>query len=198
MKKEEINSINFKELGKLQEKVLFYLAENPDKHKEAIQKGINYPKEQYSSIYNAVNALKQMRYLESRKAFSLKKVRIELYSCTDLGLIYAIGKNPDANIKEILDLGKQKYDSFKGFNCVYNELGKDEISKFFRILVDFLPEIHKGGLESALMTVFLSALSQNKGIDEKTRLKNAKIWMKCFPDQKSIMKKWQKNIKEIL
>ena len=37
------DDILFKELGSLQEKVLFFLAENPENHKQGIQQGINHP-----------------------------------------------------------------------------------------------------------------------------------------------------------
>ena len=42
-RKESNDEIIFKESGSLQEKVLFFLAENPDNHKQSIQHGIEHP-----------------------------------------------------------------------------------------------------------------------------------------------------------
>ena len=64
--KELKDEIIFKELGCLQEKVLFYLAENPEKHKKGIQQGISHPADQYGSIKNAVDALEKIGFIESK------------------------------------------------------------------------------------------------------------------------------------
>jgi hypothetical protein len=187
-----------KELGNLQEKILFYLAENPDKHKQAIQKGINHPLDQYSSIQNAVKSLSKMGYLESQKALSLKKLTIELYSCTDVGLIYTFGKNPQANIQKILTEYQSKNPMYESFLGICNELGKEEISRFFNGLVDFLPMIQAEGLEKALTLFIVKLMASNRSIDEKRRIKNAKVWLKYFPDKKPLIKEWHDNIKDLL
>jgi hypothetical protein len=187
-----------KELGNLQEKILFYLAENPDKHKQAIQKGINHPLDQYSSIQNAVKSLSKMGYLESKKALSLKKLTIELYSCTEVGLIYALGKNSNANIQRILTEYQSKNLMYKSFLGICNELGKEEIARFFNGLVDFLPMIQAEGLEKALTLFIVKLMANNKGIDERKRIKNAKVWLKYFPDRKPVIKDWHDNIKDLL
>jgi hypothetical protein len=187
-----------KELGNLQEKILFFLAENPDKHKQAIQKGINHPLDQYSSILNAVKALSKMGYLESKKAFSSKNVKIELYSSTDVGLIYALGKNSNADIQKILTEYQSKNPMYKSFLGICNELGKEEIVRFFNGLVGFLPMIQTEGLEKALTLFMVKLMASNRGIDERKRIKNAKVWLKYFPDKKPVIKEWHNNIKDLL
>jgi len=64
MSRKTKSNIIFKELGSLQEKVLFFLAENPENHKQGIQQGINHPAEQYGSVSKAVDALKNMGLIE--------------------------------------------------------------------------------------------------------------------------------------
>jgi hypothetical protein len=187
-----------KELGNLQEKILFYLAENPGKHKQAIQKGINHPRDQYSSILNAVKALSEMGYVESKKAFSSKKVQIKLYSNTDVGLIYVLGKNPNADIKKILTEYQVKNPMYKSFLGVCNELGEQEIARLFKGLVVLLPMIQTEGLEKALTLFIVKIMASNRNIDRRKRIKNAKVWLKYFPDKKPIMEEWQNNIKDLL
>ena len=73
--KEVKDDIIFKELGNLQEKVLFFLAENPENHKQGIQQGINHPTDQYGSVKNAVDILEKFGYLESKITASQKNVK---------------------------------------------------------------------------------------------------------------------------
>jgi DNA-binding PadR family transcriptional regulator len=84
----------FKELGSLQEKVLFSVTENPQNHKQAIQQGIKHSAEQYGSVLKAVDAFEKLGFVESKKTSSQKKVQIKIYSCTDSGIFYALAKNP--------------------------------------------------------------------------------------------------------
>jgi len=63
-----------KELGRLQEKILFYIAEKPGQHKQAIQKSM--PSKQYGSILNSVNALEKSGYIQSEEERSLKNVKM--------------------------------------------------------------------------------------------------------------------------
>ena len=82
LEKEVKDDIIFKELGSLQEKALFFLAENPENHKQEIQQGISHPTDQYASIKNAVDMLEKFGYLESKKIASQKNVQIKIYHCT--------------------------------------------------------------------------------------------------------------------
>ena len=59
-----------RELGSLQEKVLQYIAENPNQHKQGIQKAM--PSKQYGSILHAVNAFEKAEYIEPEEKRSEK------------------------------------------------------------------------------------------------------------------------------
>ena len=72
------DAIIFKELGSLQEKVLFFLAENPENHKKAIQQGIGHPDGQYGSVLNAIEPLEKLGYVESKEGLSKKNVKIKI------------------------------------------------------------------------------------------------------------------------
>jgi hypothetical protein len=97
-----------------------------------------------------------------------------------------------------LDAYESKNDFWKSLKGVYGELGRHEILVFFNGLVDFLPMIKKEGIEKAFMFLMLKFISQKRNIDEKVRLENVKIWLKYFPDKKSILKEWSKNIDDVL
>ena len=105
--------INLKDLGSVQQKVLFFLAENPDEHKQAIQQGLKYPSKQYSSVLKAVSALEKLGYVESRNETPDKNVKIKVYHCTEAGVLYVLCKNPYADFVRFLD-------AYKNLNPVFN------------------------------------------------------------------------------
>ena len=194
----ENNILNIKTLGTLQEKILFFLAENPDNHKQAIQKGINHPTDQYGSISKAVDALKKMGFIESKKATSKKKQEIDSYSCTELGLLYTLAKNRSPDVPKILNACQTKGETWKSLKGLYNDWGPDEFLMLFQQIGDILPMITKDGLENALIYLLIKSVKRVHKIDSKTRMKYAKSAMKHFPYLKSGMKEWSENIKELL
>lgn len=196
--KESISEISLKELGSLQKKVLFFLAENPDNHKQAIQQGINYPAEQYGSVAKAVTALENSDYIESKEVFSKKGVKIKSYICTELGVFYTLCKNPYANFIKVLDSYKNQSETWASFRGLYDVWGNDGFVRFFRDVSDFLPMMKKEGIEKALTFLFLKIAMDAQALDPKTRRKNAKAAMKQFPHTKQMMKEWTKNINELL
>ena len=149
LKKISGNEIIFKELGSLQEKVLFFLAENPENHKQAIQQGIQYPSEQYGSVLKAVDTLEKSDYIKSKEIKSQKNVKIKIYNCTELGVFYALTRNSDANILKILDTHKDKIEFCKQFRAIYDVWGHDHFAMFVKDMSEFLPMVQKNGVEQA-------------------------------------------------
>jgi hypothetical protein len=199
MPDKESNDENiFKELGSLQEKVLFYLAENPENHKQAIQKGIQHPAEQYGSVLKAVDTLEKLGFIESKKMPSQKNVQIKIYSCTDLGVFYTFAKNPSPNIPKILDAYKSRVDFCKPFQGLYDVWGHDHFVMFLKDIGEFLPMVHKNGVEQAAPYLLMKIAKQMQNIDPETRKKNVKEAMKQFPHTKQMLKEMQKNINELL
>jgi DNA-binding PadR family transcriptional regulator len=196
--KEPNEENSFKELGSLQEKVLFFLAENPQNHKQAIQQGIKHPAEQYGSILKAVDALEKLGFAESKKTPSQKKVQIKIYSCTDSGVFYALAKNPCSNIPKILDAYKLKFEFCKSFRQLYDVWGHDYFAMYIRDAVELLPIVQKNGFGQALPYLLMKAIEEMKNIDPKIRKKNAREALKLFPETKQMLKEWQKNINELI
>jgi len=187
----------FKELGSLQEKVLFFLAENSENHKQAIQQGTNHPADQYGSISKAVDALDKSGFIRSKTAKSQKKVEIRLYSCTEEGILYSLAKNPSANIPKVLSACKDA-EFCKQFSALYAVWGHDHFRMFLNDIGEFLPMIHNKGLEYAYPYLIMKMARQLQSIDPKTRKKNVKAAIQQFPKAKDMVKEMQDNLKDLV
>ena len=188
----------FKELGSLQEKVLFFLADNPNNHKQAIQQGIDHPAAQYGSVLKAVDALEKLGYIESKTVTSKKNVQIKTYICTELCVFYALTRNSKLNIPEMLDAYKDKIDFCKQFRALYNAWGHDHFMLFLADMREFLPTIQENGMEQAMAYLIMKMAKQAKSVDQKTRTKNVREAMKQFPKTRPMLKEWRNNIDEVL
>jgi DNA-binding PadR family transcriptional regulator len=198
MSRKVSDDIIFKELGSLQEKVLFYLAENPDNHKQGIQQGIAHPTDQYGSISKAVDALEKFGYIESKEAISQKKVKIKIYGCTESGVFYALTKNQFANVLKILDSYKSKVKFCESFRQLYDTWGHEHFVMYLRDVGYALPIIQKNGIEAAMPILLMKILEEMKKIDKKTRTKNAKAALGLFPESKKWLTEWKNNLDELI
>jgi DNA-binding PadR family transcriptional regulator len=189
--------IIFKELGSLQEKVLFYLAQNPDNHKQAIQQGIQHPSDQYGSISKAVDMLERIGFVESKEGISQKKVKIKIYSCTESGVFYTLTHSSD-NILEVLDAYKSTVEFCKSFRKLYDVWGKEHFATYLKDVGKFLPVVQKDGADVAMPYLFMLILEEMKKIDPKDRKRNAKEALKLFPESKAMLKEWKKNLDELV
>lgn len=170
-----------KELGSLQKKVLYFLAENPNSHKQGIQKGIK--SDQYGSIVNVIDPLKENGYIKSKGGISQKRVKIELYSCTEKGVSYVLTNNPEANIPKILDNYKEEYPIFERFIRQYDIWGRSLFVKFYGYLGRFGVIWDKRGLENTV-PMFLMIYNDVKNFtpEEIKKLLNV---LKENPDYKA-------------
>lgn len=191
------NDIAFKELGNLQEKIVFFLAENAENHKQAIQKGIEHPDDQYGSVKKAVDMLEKLGYIKAKKTLSQKKVPIKNYECTELGVFYALARNSNANILKILD-GYDQVEFCKPFKALYNVWGHDQFALFLRDMGDFLPMVRKNGVELAVPYLLMKIARQMENVDLKTRKKNVREALKQFPHTKQLIEELRKNIDDVL
>lgn len=97
-----------KVLGKLQERILRYLAENPDKNKMEIMDGIKHPEKQYSSLRKAVDVLEtEYKWIQYRKGLSKKRVEIKFYYCNPDGLFYVLTSDLDLRRESREDVQNQ-------------------------------------------------------------------------------------------
>jgi DNA-binding PadR family transcriptional regulator len=198
MMRKKTDALLFKKLGSLQEKILFFLAENPENHKQGIQRGINHPADQYGSVSRAVDTLETFGFIEAKDAMSQKNVGIKTYSCTESGVFYALARNPSAKPVKIFEAYKSKVNWCKSLRQLYDVWGHDHFMAYFRDVGDVLPIIQKKGFDEALPLLFFKAVKLTHSIDKKTRNKNVKEAMKLFPENKEMLKEWRKNIDEVL
>lgn len=188
----------FKELGSLQETVLFFLAENPNMHKQAIQKGIGYPPSQYGNVLKTVNTLEKQKFIKSKKGTSQKKVPIKIYSCTENGVFYALAKNPEGEIKRIVDNHKKDYPIFTPFLDLYSVWGRERTRRFFEHSFEFILIMKKEGQEKALSFLLMKMHIEGQDLDSKTRKKIAKDTLKLFPKTRKTMTEMREILDEIL
>lgn len=189
---------DMKELGGLQEKVIHYLSETPDSHIQAIQKGIDHPSDQYGSVHNAVKALEEMEYIKSKEGLSQKKVPINFYSLTDLGVFYALVMAPNPNYLKILTAYENQNEAWKGLKLYYLDAGQEMFANVFKGVSEFIPIMRKDGIEAAMIQVLIKAHRRAKNLKIDVRKKDAKVAMKHYPELKAAMKEWRDNIDEIL
>lgn len=192
------NHIIFQELGPLQEKIVFFIAENPENHKQAIQKGIEHPAEQYGSVLKAVDSLEEFGYIQSREILSQKKVTIKTYSCTELGVFYALSRNPDLNITKIFDNYENKFDFLKQIKPLYEVWGHEQFFILLKDIGEFLPMVKNHGVDYAVPHLILKSYRQMQKLDKKTKNRNVKIALKQFPETKAMLKEMHKSIEDLL
>lgn len=166
-----------KEVGSLEKKVLYYLAENCDHfHKQKIQKGIGYPSEQYGSVLKAVNSLERKQFIKSEMGESEKGRVIKLYSCTEKGVSYTIAHNPEADIPLILDNYEKEYSIFGHFRYQYEIWGHDLFIKFYNYIGQY------------------QALGKEYGFEKSTALMLTAI----YPDVKTFTKAERQKIFDVI
>jgi len=188
----------FKELGSLQQKALYFLAENPDNHKQAIQKGINHPADQYGSVSKAVDSLEELGFVCSTLTRSQKNNPIKLFRCTDEGVLYALARNPLRDIPKVLDSYKE-YVGFCGqFRALYDVWGPEHMAVFLNDLGEFLPMVHSKGIDYAAPYLLMTFAKQQQTLDRKTKKNNVKEAIKQFPKTKQMLKEMQDNINDLL
>jgi DNA-binding PadR family transcriptional regulator len=178
--------------------VLFFLAENPDNHKQAIQQGIKHPSDQYGSISKAVDPLEKLGFIKSKSSRSQKNNEIKLFRCTDEGVLYALARNPTSNISKVIDAYKDQTEFCIQFKALYQIWGQDHFVMFLKDIGEFLPMVHNKGIEYATPYLLMKISEQMQRIDPKTRKKNVREAMKQFPNTKQMLKDMKKNIDELL
>jgi DNA-binding MarR family transcriptional regulator len=190
--------LNLKRLGSLQEKTLFFIAENPENNAQAIQKELGYPSPQYPNILKAVKTLEKMGFVKSRKSKSMKKVPIKLYSCTETGVFYALSKNPRADMKKILENYKDQYEIYKPFYALSEKWGQEGLSRFFKNAGEFFLIMQKDGREKAIAFLLMRFQMESKDEAPEVRKKMVRETMEQFPNAKKTMEELREILNELL
>jgi hypothetical protein len=69
--------------------------------------------------------------------------------------------------------------------------------KFVKDVHEFLPMIHKDGLENVIPYMLMKMTMQMRDLDLQTRTRIAKETMKQFPHTKRILKDWVKSVSKL-
>jgi len=185
-----------KDLGSLQLKILEFLAENPYNHRQAIQQKIGYPAEQYASIHHAVTALEKMGYIESKESLSEKKVKIKLYSCTEIGVFYVLSRNKNLNptVLRIFEAYHDKYPQIDFLLRKYQTTDVKFFTTYYSLVISSLPFFQKGRNEGInQMMLLLSVMG-----DDVEWEKFLKDYLEYFPNSRVSLEKLQNLLNEVL
>ena len=191
------NYLDIKELGSLREKIIFHLSENPNLNAQALQKDLGYPSNQYPNILNALKTLEKLKLASSTRGKSKKNVPIRIYRCTIDGIFYALAKNPNANALNTLNAYQSLDNMVNSLLKLYDVWGHDLFLNFVRDVHEFLPMIHKDGIENVAPYMVMKMTMQMSDLDLKTRTKIAKETMKQFPHTKRKLKDWVESVSKL-
>ena len=185
-----------KDLGSLQLKILEFLAENPYNHRQAIQQKIGYPAEQYASIHHAVTALEKLGYIESKEGTSEKKVKIKLYSCTEIGVFYVLSryKNLNPTVLRIFNAYHDKYPQIDFLLRKYQTTDVKFFTTFYSLVVSSLPFFQKGRDEGVNQLILLISAAGDYYEWEKF----LKDYLEYFPESRESFNKLRNLLNELL
>jgi hypothetical protein len=190
--------LDVKELGSLRKKIIFHLSENPNLNAQALQKNLGYPSSQYPNILKALKTLEKLDLINSTTGKSKKNVLIRLYRCTLDGVLYALAENPNANTLNTLNAYRNIDQAIHSFRKMYDVWGHEIFMMFIRDVHEFLPMIHKDGLENVMPYMLMKFTMQMRSSDRDTNIRNAKETLKQFPHAKKILKDWADSVHKLL
>jgi DNA-binding PadR family transcriptional regulator len=189
MPKEKSNSyLPAKDLGKLREKLIFYISEDPNLNAQALQKALDYPSSQYPNILNALKKLEKFGLIESKSGKSKKKVPIRLYRCTDNGILYALARNPKADALKTINAYENLEAIAKTFRACYEIMGPELFYKFVRDWDEFMLMIQKEGIDNVAPYIVMKAMKQTSHLNPDTRTRIVKGLLEQFPQTKQTLK----------
>lgn len=186
-----------KDLGSKKEKILLYLAENPKQFAQATQRALGYPDSQYGSVYKAIHDLKQKGYLDSELGKSQRGLEIELFSCTETGVLHALTRNPDANINHILNLYRDKYKTLGFFGKERDRMKTDLFERFFRLLMKAVP-LYEKNRDEAIQSMFALVVTDMLNLKAEERSLVLKELLEYFPENRKWVEEALTNIQDLL
>jgi DNA-binding PadR family transcriptional regulator len=187
--------VSKKILGKIQAKVLVYLAKNPDKHIQAIQFGLN--SSNYGAIHNAIKSLEKKNYVQSRKGYSNINIEINYYSCTEVGISYALLFATEDEILPILETNRDKYEAINFFLSEFNRMGKKEFINWFTDYITFIPSLEKDGFDTTVSKMLLFYINKYDKMNINDRVSDLQRVAKDFPNAKIMLRNLQKIMKKL-
>jgi hypothetical protein len=198
MPKKKLTYLDVKQLGSLREKILFHLSENPNLNAQAVQKNLEYPQNQYPNILNALKTLEKLELLTSKLGKSKKNVQIRLYRCTFDGVLFALAENPNARALNILNAYQSLDKTTNSLRKFYDIWGNEVFTAFVRSFHEYLPIIHKDGLEKVIPMILMTSAKQTQNLDQETKIEKSSETIKLFPEAEKVLQEWGDSINKVL
>jgi hypothetical protein len=165
---------------------------------QAVQKDLGYPSSQYPNILNALKTLEKLELLTSKRGKSKKNVPIRLYRCTFDGVLFALTENPKANALNVLNAYQSLDRTTNSFRKFYDIWGHEIFMAFARSFHEYLPIIHKDGLEKVIPMILMTSAKQTQNLDQETKIVKSSETIKLFPEAEKMLKEWGDSISKVL
>lgn len=120
------------ELGRLQRKVLEYLALHPKQNTQVIQRGLKIPDHNYPSVRKSLKALERQDLVKTEAALSKKKAPIRIWMLTMKGIAYVLAHGKDDTVLGVLAEYEGNIEFFKPLQQFVKLLSKETATKIFR------------------------------------------------------------------
>jgi DNA-binding PadR family transcriptional regulator len=199
MPKEKSGSYpHVKDLGKLREKIIFHLSQNPNLNAQALQKALDYPSSQYPNILKALKKLEKFGLVKSKSGKSKKNVPIRLYRCTDNGILYALARNPRADALKTIAAYEHLDPLAISFRALYDIMGPELFFRFVRDVDEFMPMIQKDGIDNVEPYIVMKMTMHMNHMDLDTKTRIIKQLMEQFPHTKQRLRDWVDSINKLL
>jgi hypothetical protein len=120
-------------LSKLESDVLNYVALNPSKNMQQIQRGIDVEDKNYASVNKAVKRLKIEGYLQSKEGKSEKHVPVDFYSLSTFGLGFVLSEGSEDIILEAFKKNESASPNFQDYQLLIEQLKPSAAIKLLKI-----------------------------------------------------------------
>ena len=185
-----------KTLGSNQEKIVLYLAENPNKTMSDIQKEFNISKNSYNIIHRSSKVLEEMGYVSRGEGLSDKERPTYPLTLTEKGVLYALSKCLDSEKLIILRNYIPIHHNFEKYNELWNEIGDALFLKLSKYLFPSLQMFNGQNNKNEKVQLGLSlAWLFTEEFTEEERSRVIKAIFKIYPEFK---KSYEKMTSEII
>jgi len=158
-------------LTRLESDVLSFIALNPEKNAQQIQRGIDYEDKNYTSVSKAAKRLRTEGYLQSKEGKSEKHVPVDFYRLSALGFGFILSEGSKDILLEASRKNESEFSNFKDYQLMLGHLKPSTAMKLLRIIGK---SILQYGEDAWLpQTIFVAATS-NIGVFSPSELSELK------------------------
>jgi DNA-binding MarR family transcriptional regulator len=183
-----------KELTNLEQRIISYLALNPNKNRQQIQHALGIEDKNYPTVSKAVIRLEKKGYLEKKEGKSEKSVLINFYRLNLLGLAYQLAYGDEKLILEVIENYEQEFPTYLDFQKFVKLLPQKTALKIIRIVGKSLLSYGLKAWDLMPAITALNALTNESFTPAE--LKHFKIASKKVPGMKEDIKEKAKRLYE--